>query len=369
MNTHDIDRELQERFQRDAALPAGVQERLEHTYDDIRQSGREKEVSPVKQHSRKRRVRTVIALAATVAVLSAAALGAGLSHSSFFQSVFGDSLPGREAEEHVDYPGATPYTYPASDRVAVDESQAEELIGDNVADVDSSVELDNGCTYTALSYVKDENGISCLTFTVENPNGLEDILGIWPGNANEAHFLSDPSNLGLFHPPYFRTVSGVQLDGYIFVDTSATTDTLATLIAYITPFEPVSDPDDDLVIAFSHCDQTLTIPATSAVVAAATFTYGDATASVSPLGIVLSSPSWDIAITSAETNSEYIIHELYLEYADGSEYVVDSDVNHICNRTCGSVSQDCTYHFECFNRLVDPSSVTSVIVNDMTLTG
>lgn len=382
MSTHLEEKELAELFRRDAAIPAAAQERLDHTYGQIRQECQDKQEEGNLIHiHNKHRTRVVVAVAAAAAVLAGTALAIGFhadfiqtafGNADFIQTAFGNEVEGREVEpltEEGESGETYSYTFPASQRVPVDSDTADSLIGDSIVDVGESIEA-NGYTVTVESAVMDENGIACVTYTLENPDGL-DILKIYEGNSVDYDDAENIGNSRLVKPEFTITSDNYQgrndsfnyLDNSTFIDKSRSTDTCATLVVYITPFGTVSSDDGMLMTLKGYVSGVYTtfgsveIPA-SAKVVATEFTDGTITASISPVGINVSSSSFN--------PGDLMVSELRIEYADGSEYVVRSDEENVLNVTSNSGDDQADYM--AFNRLVDVGSIASVIVNGETLT-
>ena len=407
MSTHLEEKELAELFRRDAAIPAAAQERLDHAYGQIRQECRDKQEKGNLMHiHNKHRTRVVVTVAAAAAVLAGTALAMGFHadfiqtaigfHTDFIQTAFGNEVEGRE-EFTLEKGGGDEETYPAVERVPVDADTAEALIGDSIVDVGESIEA-NGYTVTVESAVMDENGIACVTYTLENPEGV-DTFTIFEGNSVDYGDAENIENSRLVEPEFTITSDNYQnendsfnhLDDRTVIDESRSTDTCATLVAYITPFGTVSSDDGMLMTLKGYVDGVYTtfgsieIPA-SAKLPAAEFTDGAITASISPVGIKLTYQSISQVINETETKSAFVeggadtpeatpdgVEDLpsgpdnvVIKYADGSEYVLESSDPYLYNIGVGSTKGLNIYM--AFNRLVDVDSVTAVVVDGETLT-
>ena len=364
MRTHLGKKELFELFQQDVEIPDSAQERLEHAYEEVRRSCRKKEDKTMQIHKR-HHVRPVITVAAVIAILTVSALAIGLTHTDFIKSVFGNDIVSRE-EETVTNPGGSSYTLPAGEREDVDAKSAENIIGSYIAEAGTTVEA-NGFTFTIESYVMDSNGVACLTYTLENPKGL-DILHD-AGGGCVSYYDKDYEEEGFrLVEPLFRTTSGSMLDSCTYIDSSKSTDIKATLVAYITPFGTVADADGIIITiaGYSEGDNknmapptlaTITLPA-STKVASSEFTGDDITACISPVGIMITSPTF--------RSGDCQIHELLIEYADGSEYIVKSEDPYILNSSVSSLNGQTVW--DAFNRLVNVDNVTSIVINGSKLT-
>jgi hypothetical protein len=364
MSEHPGNKDLFELFRQKVEIPDRTQKRLENAYDEVRRSCRMKEDNILPIHKR-HCGRTVIAAAAVVTVLAGSALAAGLTHTDFIQSVFGSGISGRE-EETVTNPWGSAYTLPASEREDVDAERAEAIIGSYIAEAGTTVEA-NGFTFTINSYVTDLSGIACLTYTLENPLGL-DILHD-AGGGEVSYYDEDYEAKGFrLVEPLFAAESGAMLDSRTYLDAGRSTDTKAALVVYVTPFGAVAADDGIIMKIMGYAENddkslappvlaTIMLPA-SAKVAGMEFSGGDITATISPVGIMVTS--------SAFADGDCQVRDLRIKYSDGSTYVVESEDPYIHNASVSSA--DGKTIWEAFNRLVDVDKVTSVIVNGSELT-
>jgi len=310
---------------------------------------------------------SIAAAFALTLALAGVALAAVLSRSDFFESVFGNGISGRPEVEVVTKPSGSSYERPVIERVEVDVEKADAILGDYIAESGKVMEV-NGFTFTIQSYVMDKNGIACLSYTLENPDGL-DILHDAGGGVvyyyDEAFF---PENMRLVDP-LFETTSGKMLDERTYIDNSRSTDTKAALVTYITPFYTASD-DDGIVMSIkgSSADgdgnytlkelDKLIMPAASKV-GAQKFTGEEFSVSVSPVGIM---------ITTTLPNIDGKVRKIIINYADGGEYIVSSDSPNVYNASVASQDENGRAIWEAFNRLVDVDNVESVTINGEELT-
>ena len=361
----DSEKQLYNAFSADTEIPERLDARLTYSYAVIRrQEG--KGISMQKRNNYKG-IRTAVLIAAAVCVLAGAAFAVA-SHSEFFNSAYGNNIPSEAAKtiEITDESGKVVKTesYPAKERVAVDEEMAEELIGEYVSAVGESVTL-NGYTFTVQDYVLDENGIGAVTVDVDNPEGLN------IQNSYDAY-------AGEFSPFYmvFAWEDGSEsgyscFDDRHFIDETVTTDTHVRYVYYLVAgynadaditlrvniwdgtFEAVESPNGQVFPNYS--ETTLTIPRAS-YVSTKTFSCEGLTAELSPVGCVLD--------YGFEEFTDVVHDEFILRFADGSEYVVrDEDMS---NLTVGLWREDHTEGIA-FNRLVDVENVTEIILNAYTL--
>ncbi len=356
---YDPNDRLYDLFTREVEIPRSLDERLAGCYEDVRRQSRKGAIMQSKHTKRygKRGVRTALILAAAVCVLSVAALA--VAHSGFFASVFGDGIPAREAQDVSYYgeDGSLDKTehYPAFDRAPVDEEEADSLIGSYVSAIGQSVTL-NGYTVTVRESVVDENGIGAVTIDAENPDGVK------RAEDGDYPFLSFSVTQGEGDAALFA-------DDRCYIDEAASTDTLLRYVCYFILNGAATDDitlhvrawdsetmDTEIVDGETHEfpryeEAALTLPAAEFVPVSGSFTDGEISASLSPVGLVLR--GWDSA------SGETVEDKLVLRYADGSEYVVEDE--DLVSFSVAFIRDDGT----CFalNRLVDVENVTEIYVS------
>jgi len=84
--------------------------------------------------------------------------------------VYGDSIS-TEKPYMKDHQG-NPIQMPDMERIALEWTQAEQISGDYIHSVEASFTIRNN-TFTLCNFMIDENGVGILTWTVENPNGID----------------------------------------------------------------------------------------------------------------------------------------------------------------------------------------------------
>ena len=119
-----------------------------------------------------RKAAIAAAAALVFVVCGGTALAAGLIHSHLYQTTLGTGISDNsEDNTYEDALGNTHY-YPAFERVEVDEGQAEQEIGAYITTLDRQFKK-GGVTLTLMEFVMDENGIGYLSYTVEDPEGID----------------------------------------------------------------------------------------------------------------------------------------------------------------------------------------------------
>lgn len=359
-------------------LPADADERIRQTL--LLRGASEQEVIPMKR--KKHPIRTLLIAAALVAVL--AAVAAAVSQTSFkldivqanlaaadsLQSALGDRIAGQEAytRELLDADGnvAKTETYPAIERVALDEEKAEALLGDYVYAGTESITLD-GCELTIAGFMLDENGIGIVTVDIDFPSAdtvpaaERECLRFYAGA------LKDGETVRLNESNSPAALS--MLDSHSFRDETLSTDTHIRYVCYITPFD-CADGVGDIVISFclpgANYDDTtdeytgegewyiaLSAPA---LIPAQHYSGDGFEAWVSPIGMKLETAG----------AGEYVPSTLALRYADDSEYTMQAEgvENIAVSSLCGGLD----HRFYAFNRLADTSTLASIELDGVTLT-
>lgn len=349
------EKKLYEALGRDADIPPAVQSRLRRTCEQIRQLDRV-ERNTMSNKKARQWIKTLLIAAVIMSLLTVTALAVGV-HTGFIESAFGTGVSSRDGYERVD----------------VNPEQAEALIGGFIAQVGTTVELGD-FTFTIDSAIMDENGLACIRYTVENPNGLEE---------KDLYY----AERGEF-PPYsvnYKTDRGQILSDETLEDETLRTETRRTFVSYITPFAPVAADEGLAMEVILWLDAETKGPSAQVNLPAAAraearqFSGGDLLASVSPIGITIQmadagpilpqeGAQTDPAspVPTPDSSSPYYdlkMEELRIVYTDGSEYVVFDGSSR--NASKGS-SHDKTLYI-LFNRLVDTGSIESLVLNGVQL--
>lgn len=350
------ERRLYEAFGRDAEIPPAVQSRLRRACEQIRQLDRA-ERNTMSHKKTMRSIKTFLIAAVIMSLLTVTALAVG-THMGFIESAFGTGVSSRDGYE----------------RVQVDADRAEVLIGEYIAQIGTSVELGD-FTFTIDSALMDENGLACICYTVENPNGLE----------AKTQFYAELGE----HPPftvYYKTEQGQFLPDETLEDEALRRVEKQTFVSYIAPLEQIAADDGLIMYICVNLDAETAGPAAQvripaeARVKSLDFHGGSLYAKVSPVGLVIEMPDaapilppectqTDPAspVPTPDISTPYYnldIDELRIVYTDGSEYVVFDDSSR--NTSKGTASGK-TLRFM-FNRLVDTDNIEYLVLNGEKLT-
>lgn len=361
------ERSLQDILGRTVEVPDMVDERLEQTY--ARLEGR--------RHTPRRRglraVRTVLVAAALIAALCATATAAynifrqevEVDRPQLVQGILGAGQHAWERTEVYNEYGKLQYYWPDRDAAPVDEGQAQALLGDYLPESGYRWQIQD-YTFTVEGYVLDEHtGSARFYWSVEHPGGFPEGSVDWVTGT-----LSYKSRINVL----FTTKSDVHwkwLSGKtIFVDVERSTpEKLYLMEGAASPrgwraedglnvtFKIVgeTDRDDDVLSATLELPGVKSLP----VVEIAHPETGELAAAVSPIAVRVDA-RYSRYVLPDGSGATGDVHELVLEYADGSSYVVES--SDVDNTDYGMYDHD-NYLVLVFNRLVDPSQVAAIVVD------
>lgn len=260
-----------------------------------------------------------------------------------------------------------PYTVvqPTIERVPLDEELAEE-VAPSIAAVGQSVSWGD-YTLTIQAHQHDKNlGAGTIYYTVENPNSVEGYATQYDGN------LHWPNGEIMF-------LRGCVWENYIIP--SETTDTKLSVACYYHGTERIEERRkmDSIEMCFYNTEDVIQLPKYAS--------EEDTLALLSENGeILISAIGMDVRIQDMEflqydtiidaegdvcpLVNEADINYVAVQFADGSEYVVDKDKDGELISNCADISiyqQDyifgdtITYMF---NRIIDPNLITGVVINE-----
>ena len=327
----------------------------------------------------RRALRCVLAAAVLCAALGGAVLASdsavlhaviqSVTRADWLQTVFGDGIDGAK-ETEMSYPGHESYTLPARERVTIDTDAADAAVGDSVIDVNMAV-TEGDWTFTVESLVMDENGMGALSYTIENPNGLDqlsvseyadELLSPLP----RAYLTGESGTVPVAVKTYIsgqgRTDTKVRAAAYLGV-TDGTTDVTGGGYTLVVDFGDGNGmaltEGEDGGMEPIYVISALSVPAVLDRFAAsvALTAPGGWTACVSPVGLRMDQ-------NGAIGDSSFSAEELIIRFRDGSEYVVEGTDPDRTNYAYGFVVSDgrSSYgsHRYVFNRVAAPEEVASV---------
>lgn len=299
-----------------------------------------------------RSLRRTVALAAvaaclafaTLAVSAAGILGqAGFAAPGFWQTLF---------------PGSS----------ALEASQAQSALQENLMYSGASIAVD-GCTFTVLNYVTDENGNGCIYYSVENPDGMAGVFEQYrPAGPDRTYSgILNVELGGGTHAARLALADGTQLTGREYLDEANSTDTCWYVFGYFSAADPAAAMEQELLFTVSaHAEAEeaplqetiLRLPAVAPLPAVwAADPAGGVTVRLSAVGLTV----------EAETEDFIDVNQyLAVEFADGSRYVLNDTVGgqgQEFGYCCGTAElNDVSY---VFRQVIDPAGVQAVYVDGL----
>lgn len=350
---------MRELFSQDADIPVSTERRVRQTLASLEDKPAQKVFNVFGRSVQMSRRAAIAAAAALVfAVGGGTALAAGAIHSSLFDTTMGTGISDNsESNTYEDAFGNTHY-YPAFERVEVDQAKAEQALGTYVRTIGSQF-TNGGTTVTLRDFVMDVNGIGYLSYTLENPDGVEDLIIRYGGSQVDI----DPQKTAQPAIVCYGDFDGfdeMSTDDRTVINDSLSTDTSAYLVkTFAVPFPLDKVSTLKAVVGNESVALPIDNPAP-----AREFRTGDGQHifNISPLGMT--------SECLVPDSAECIDRELIITSADG-EYVVKSDEQNI-NNTFFSLAygvsramdepQGPSYATKAivFNRLVIPSEITAI---------
>lgn len=332
----------------------------EDTITEVMKMAREQEKT-TKKNKHPLRTGLLIGLAAVLLVGSAFAA----AESGFFDSIFGtkgqeDTVPHEVLEEGK----GTTYTMPGREWAEVDEAQAAALVGEHVGTVGASISVGNW-TLTVDEYLIDDHGVGAITYTLANPNGIGEAIH---DAGNGEYYVNSPDGLREIG------LTGVMQDGETLgfdtrniVDNTLTTDTELHAVMYFAPFHRfeegeaiqmslfrvLEEPDSASGEDAPYEEQILTFTPESFTPTVELTSPEGYSAHVSPIGLF-----FDVCFEGIDSLAT--TDTLTVQFADGTEYVLESEDPFILNRVLDCESFEENIEACVFNRLVDTEGIVSV---------
>lgn len=352
----------------DVDIPENVDERMKKTYSEIMQMSKA-ETKPAKRF----RINKILVAAAAVSVAAvafAATAMAGMSNTEFFRSAFGS-----QGMDEAHYDKENLYYW---EREAADTDKVSTALDDYVINIDKTftVEEENKNsgkdTYTihVEKAVMDINDIGFITYSIEGPNLSEHIAMLGENDTNIC-VVGDGYTVHFFNICYAGTGQESFLHYHENLDIDRSTENKYYIVQSFVPGD--KNDEADIVLKYRLPDGKsidITIPKTFRF-PSVTFQNKaeNAYVSISPMGLA------DIGYQYG--SKPYIRYNvlnssdtIIIKYKDGSEYQVlnyiekdvdgkEKEIHNLIFRTTGEVV---------FNRFVDVSQISEIIIDDIVLT-
>lgn len=268
------------------------------------------------------------------------------------EQAFGDTISTEKPKMEDAY--GNPLEAPNMERPAVDLTETEKLIGAYISDVDGVLTIGEN-TFTLRSFMIDETGCGAITWTLENPNGIE----YGDAGYGMVYFNSRTiDNPNMYHYAADGTKKDV-LDMYTALISRNDAGTKLELVSY---FGTVAKYEigDNLVwmVSRNRKQEVRKIQITPAKhIPAITLTEGS--------GMELSIANQALTI-DVDSNTEFLTDRIVINFKDGTQYCLEDDENLIYNTSGSYWRNTADYRYDdvvfLFNRLIDPNAVASVEV-------
>lgn len=365
------EQKLRDILEQDLEVPDMVNKRLENTYAQLEGKRR-----PAKRKGF-RPVRTMLIAAALVAALCVTATAAyqifrqdvTVDPAKTVQGILGGGQHSWEARTVYNEYGLVAGYYPNREAVPVDEEQAQALLGEYLPECGYQWQIGD-YTFTVEGYVLDEHtGTARFYYSVEHPGGFPEDAVNWTAGT-----LSYKSHVDVL----FTTKADVDwpwISGSMtFVDVERSTPEKLYLMQGAASAYQNWKAEDGLNVRFKITGETdrdddvlsvdLELPGVKSlpVVEIVHPETGELAAAISPIAVRADARHIiEYLGPNGEKEGLGAVRYVALEYADGSKYVIEG--GGMDNADYGMYDND-VYVVEVFNRLVDPSQVTAVIVDD-----
>ena len=268
-------------------------------------------------------------------------------------NAFGDNISTEKPKMEDAYGNAI--EAPNMERPAVDLTEIEKQIGAYISDVDGMLTIGNN-TFTLEQFLVDETGSGAITWTVENPNGIN------YGDVGYGMVYFAPK--APFDEPMMYHYGA---DGNEKASTDLSTalisknedGTKLKLVSYFGTFDHYEIGDSFVwAVSQNHREETQSIQITPAEhVPTKTLTAED--------GMQLWIANHSIAL-DINSNSDFLTDKIVINFKDGSQYCVEDDDAKIYNLSETFWRQSDEYRYDdlvyLFNRLIDTNEVSSVEV-------
>lgn len=303
-----------------------------------------------------RPIRIAVAAVAAAVLLAGSALAIGL-YADFFRNIFGVSsvvetpaatepitvTPSEYSYIDKEKDEVISYTLPGYQLVEVDEAEADRLLGPYVEEL-NDVYTYGDYTLTILGYIEDEAGAYRVYYSIENPNGLDNI-NLYEYNGHMYIDYPDEAEL--------RVLAG---SSWVAVDTERSTETKVFACAPSVVL-PWVEHGADLSL-YDKVDKIETITVTSDKIApVVVLENADYRVYVSAMGAKV------LALNQPEGLGFQLDDNFSISLNDGTEFVVYQSgiMDNTTYKSSGGDVEDSESF--CFNRLIDPERIVSITID------
>lgn len=272
--------------------------------------------------------------------------------SQMIDQAFGDSISTEKPNMEDAY--GNPIEAPSMERPAIDLTETEKLIGAYISDVDGVLTIGEN-TFTLKNFMIDETGCGAITWTVENPNGIDYgdagygivyFNSMTIDNPNMYHYAADGSKkdvLDVTTALISKNKAGTKLELVSYFGTVAKYQ-MGDSLVWMVSRNRKQEAQKIQITPVEH------IPAKTMT-----------TADGMKLMIANQGLTFDI-----DSNTDFLIDKIVINFKDGTQYCVEDDDANIYNLANAYWRQSKEYRYDelvyLFNRLIDTNEVASVEV-------
>lgn len=323
---------------------------------DIVSSERIKEVTmkkiaaKSKVNKRKQMISRMARTVATIMLLSGVTVYAYMGFIKYenpkemLEAFFGGETSSEGLIEY-DTEGKLIANVPAWERVPVDETLAEELISPYISGETASVSY-RGYTLTAIANLYDKNtGSGLVYYTLENPDGI-------------SGYVVRPNGVIWWNPETISVFAKTNQAGQIYIDEKQSTETQLYLCEYYIVSQQQDSPEVSLELG-EYADYGKVKERIELHPAVENDIYG---INLENNSIVISPISLKVDKKACGFGIEDDIDYISLQYADGTQYLLEDDAGFVSNVMYAlDMNDTCIYMF---NRIVDIHNLVSVTIGD-----
>ena len=269
------------------------------------------------------------------------------------EQAYGDSISTQKPEMEDAY--GNPIEAPSMERPAVDLTETEKLIGAYISDVDGVVSIGEN-TFTLKNFLIDETGSGAVTWTVENPNGINygdvgyGIVSFNPSPFDEPtlyHYAADGTKkdvLNVTTALISKNGDGTKLELVSYFGTVAKYQ-IGDTLTWMVSRNRKQETQKIQITPVAHVP-AMTMPAEDGV------------------QLTISNQGLTIHVNS---DMDFISDRIAICFKDGTQYCVEDDAKKIFNTSGAFWRHSETYRYSevvyLFNRIIDTREIASVEVD------
>ena len=265
---------------------------------------------------------------------------------------FGDNISTEKPKMEDAY--GNPIEAPSMDRPAIDLTETEKLIGAYISDVDGVLTIGEN-TFTLKNFLIDETGSGAITWSVENPNGID--------YGDAGYGMVYFNSMTIDNPMmYHYAADGSKkksIDMYTALISENEAGTKLELVSYFGTVDKYQIGDSLVwMVSKNRKQETRRIQITPVEhIPAKTMITADG------MSLMIANQSITFDVNS---NNEFIPDKIVIHFKDGTQYCLENGEEKIYNSSGAFWRSTETYLYDdlvfLFNRIIDTDSVTSIEV-------